>query len=1206
MASVNAEEELRQVASTDKEALLVTDFLGNSTLHYAAACSSYEAASLIVMPFPDHHFANSDGITPAHIAAQLGDRMMLERLKASRVLLKDTSKNGWTPLHFAVFHSRLEAVQFLIEDVPELKHMLTIAAESVIGSYPTRQLRFLSPLDLAHFAGNHDIIRILLSSHALPSLHCAVISRDFRALSYYLSCGAGADLNRRAPYRNSTALHYAAAHNAYEICHALMESGASVDVRDCDGRSPLDIAVLADAQQATRLIAAKCSSSLVSQGLFLAVDRTAGKIIREIRAAPVRYNPDETDKSGDSLIIRMLKRQDSALALDTIKHGKVNLNWVDSRGAIALHYAAAAANANEPETTLREIRTRMPGVNQKDNDNRTPLMYAVRAGAVRAINYLLEKGPKVDTDQVGNPDAVDRFGMTASVYAIMADVALMPPVDSRGRTPIPFPFSKKCGAMRYTIDVKSLVEDKVDVISELRFYDYVTDQERTVPLPNHLSFLSDSYRASVRSPPVQQFLRDSEDGHARDVTIIHLVVLFGNLQRDLSDLLSLYPDLLDAPDGSGRTPVFWAVSLGRLDYCLYLIGRQANLHALDNNQNTLYHALTNSVVSNRPGANEFCQRISSALENVSLSPEASNDLGQTPVHLACAYGSIAMLQFLAHIVGPSVLSECDDWGLAPLDYALKARADECISYLHSHGVENRLIAAISKGEIHSVTELIDKGYPVNSFDKAGNTPLHTAASVQGCEMAQLLIDKGADLNAMNLTGISPLHIAAQGQSGEIIRMILKKGFKLTEFSADRQPYLWCDADLENKIFLFRYWKRQYIEHQYVNFMAASGQTLAKVDVRLRALGDIVGKYDKSLQLLEMTKSLMKELHFLTVILNSVGQSFNFMMPLHHLFSAVTTLDFSKYAVLYREAIRPTIESVRQNTNTASSIDARFVFLFPLQWYFYIKGVTERFEPYLIDEIDNTELFHSILGKIKQQCDAFAHDLNANEELAHDLQSLFCEDLKDELSNAPLSAIAPARFVQPEKFPLCLLHPQVYNNMNFFFNQRLSLPRLLPFSSKQQLRVALIGDSLLFGNKDHCIIFPIFFTYFRERTGEPGYVFTTPVGTFNVLVQQGGDTVGSSLLSLGLLYRQFKNDRCECGEYALQRSKTKLFQCLSAYVPAGSKQMKTRLMVVKAGKEGECYDTCYATVMEALSVSPIYFNSIARAFEEVRQSIVIIP
>lgn len=137
-ASVNAEENLRQIASTEKEALLITDFLGNSTLHYAAACSSYEAASLIVNPFPDYHFANVEGITPAHIAAQLGDRMMLEKLKVSRVLLTDTSKHGWTPLHFAIFHSRIEAVQFLITYVPELKHMLTIAAESVSDSYPTR------------------------------------------------------------------------------------------------------------------------------------------------------------------------------------------------------------------------------------------------------------------------------------------------------------------------------------------------------------------------------------------------------------------------------------------------------------------------------------------------------------------------------------------------------------------------------------------------------------------------------------------------------------------------------------------------------------------------------------------------------------------------------------------------------------------------------------------------------------------------------------------------------------------------------------------------------------------------------------------------------------------------------------------------------------------------------------------------------------
>jgi hypothetical protein len=53
-------------------------------------------------------------------------------------------------------------------------------------------------------------------------------------------------------------------------------------------------------------------------------------------------------------------------------------------------------------------------------------------------------------------------------------------------------------------------------------------------------------------------------------------------------------------------------------------------------------------------------------------------------------------------------------------------------------------------------------------------------------------------------------------------------------------------------------------------------------------------------------------------------------------------------------------------------------------------------------------------------------------------------------------------------------------------------------------------------------------------------------------------------------------------------------------------MKTRLMVLKAGKGGECFDRCQATIMEALSVPPIYFNSIARSFEDARQSMIIIP
>jgi ankyrin repeat protein len=223
-------------------------------------------------------FQNNEGISPAHIAAQLGDTKILRIIgQYSRVLLNTVTRKGWLPLHFAIFHGRLEAVQYLLQldsssSRGQVKNQPIIAAESVLDCYPNLDLCFLSPLDLAQYVKAQPVVEQLLKVHALPSLHCAVIHRDMHALSYHLFSRNRADLNLQASYRKATALHYAAAFNFEEVCQALMQSGARGDLRDCDGRSPLDIAVLSESDESVLVIAEHSSPSDVARAMFLAAE----------------------------------------------------------------------------------------------------------------------------------------------------------------------------------------------------------------------------------------------------------------------------------------------------------------------------------------------------------------------------------------------------------------------------------------------------------------------------------------------------------------------------------------------------------------------------------------------------------------------------------------------------------------------------------------------------------------------------------------------------------------------------------------------------------------------------------------------------------------------------------------------------------------------------------------------------------------------
>jgi hypothetical protein len=87
-------------------ASLLTDFLGNYPLHYAAVASCHSATTLILSKHSEKPFYSNFDITPAHIAAQLGSDAILSAMSKNSVLMNAPSRYNWLPLHFALFHSR--------------------------------------------------------------------------------------------------------------------------------------------------------------------------------------------------------------------------------------------------------------------------------------------------------------------------------------------------------------------------------------------------------------------------------------------------------------------------------------------------------------------------------------------------------------------------------------------------------------------------------------------------------------------------------------------------------------------------------------------------------------------------------------------------------------------------------------------------------------------------------------------------------------------------------------------------------------------------------------------------------------------------------------------------------------------------------------------------------------------------------------------
>jgi ankyrin repeat protein len=479
------------------------------------------------------------------------------------------------------------------------------------------------------------------------------------------------------------------------------------------------------------------------------------------------------------------------------------------------------------------------------------------------------------------------------------------------------------------------------------WFNYREDKQETKILTSKCALVGPDYVMPIASTPVTRYLATNRDGFARNVTILHLAVMFWRQAHTLNMLAKRFRKLIEEPDGKGRTPLFWALNLGLPAAASLLISHQANILTRDNMWNTLFHALLSADMYNA---------MINSLNSGGLSPELTNNKKQTALHLAANRGSFDLLRVLATTMSTESLSAVDDAGLSALDYALHAQSDKCINFLHQRGVQNRLAEAIKTGEFDAVNPLFEAQYPVNSCDNHGNTPLHVAVERQHLKICQLLLEHVSDLLVFNHTDQTPFHIAARVGNTEIIRLLLKRDLSLLKFPLKQQPYLFCwKEDVPGRQFLFKYWKRQEVGAQFVQILKQADPVLGIIPDYLTGLATHASKNDRFQTLISTPKAVLTEVQFLSTTLNMVSSHFNFTMPLHHLFLAVTILDLYTYVGRIPDSIHLLRDALKTSN---AALEARFVLCFPIQWFSYMGGLAERFDPVFISEFENVKLFHS--------------------------------------------------------------------------------------------------------------------------------------------------------------------------------------------------------------------------------------------------------
>jgi ankyrin repeat protein len=384
------------------------------------------------------------GHTALIVAAQAGQKAMVELLLKRGAEINTAGSQGQTALHQAVSQGFIGVAQVLLDAKadPNLRNddmetPLTIAAKkgsrslvalllthgadpnaaktlrSGYGKNPIEQGRkmFGTPLHIAAARGDAEMVALLLTNRA-----------DVKALSIYdetplqaaAACGkadvvelmlkAGANPDARSDSDAGTPLHLAISNGSQDVVEKLLAHGANPNATAKFGRLGVTPLMLAAGSGNDGVVSSLIQHKAnVNQkdiagesALIYAIKINSVAVVKTLLA----HGADPNAKVADGLpaLFRTGRSPEIAAALIEA-HADVNAVAGDSRQTL-LHGAAADGNTD----IVKLLLNAKANVNARDVSGETPLHSAVRSGKDDIVALLL--------DAKADPNARNNYGVT--------------------------------------------------------------------------------------------------------------------------------------------------------------------------------------------------------------------------------------------------------------------------------------------------------------------------------------------------------------------------------------------------------------------------------------------------------------------------------------------------------------------------------------------------------------------------------------------------------------------------------------------------------------------------------------------------------------------------------------------------------------------------------------------------------------------------
>ncbi|HBL98362.1 TPA: hypothetical protein DDZ86_01820 [Candidatus Dependentiae bacterium] len=529
----------------------------------------------------------------------------------------------------------------------------------------------------------------------------------------YLLITNGASLNVQDNI-GFTPLHLACKNN-FAMVDLLVRMGANLNIQDNTGLTPLNLACKDGNMPAIRL--------LTKGGASLDIQDNSG-------LAPLHWS----SKLGNALVVQHL----------IVSHA--NLNIQDNVGFTPLH--EACRNNNGPVVQI--LVASRANLNIQDNVGRIALHLACENDKIQFAQLLIDWG--------ANPNTQDNNGLT--------------------------PLHVACGK-----NWLQLVQLLVNKGANLN----LKDNDGLTPLQEVCK--------NNKIQMAQLLINLGADLNVEDndgFTLLHLACKEGNLDR-VKLLIDGGADL-NVQSNAGFTALHWACMTDNAKLVKLLVGYGANLNLKDNLGCTPLHLvcmhekkkiaplliMSGATLNLKDNdgltpLQEACKnnkmQMAQLLINLGADLNVEDNDGFTLLHLACKEGNLDRVKFF--IDGGADLNRKDKYGNAPLYYAFVNNNIEILELFIAHKANlddpSILLLACFLNNPIVAKLLIEGGAKLDVKGYVGLTPLHYTCIHNNIDVAKLLIEKGADLNPTNTVGYTPLHYASENNCVEIAKLLVEKG-----------------------------------------------------------------------------------------------------------------------------------------------------------------------------------------------------------------------------------------------------------------------------------------------------------------------------------------------------------------------------------------------------------------------------------------------